>query len=233
MEAIQVRPPEQFEWEYESGILPAGGTVASWNDYRTEVVYDDSYWDVEGWADWCGSLAEPNVGWKDAYKVRCGDDVPERISELRRDGYTVIPVKFGDYGSQGCELEECDRTMATGFYYVDDLTIAREFGTEPDPRKAARRCLRGELETLGLIYKGEVFGYTTYGPGDEVEDSCWGLVGEDHACREADASLRYYGDACPVCRRKKQALGMPCWVCGGTGTLYGVEQTGWVQLEVA
>lgn len=231
MEAIQVRPPEQFSWEYSSEVKPYGGTVASWNSYRTEVVPDDHMWDVEGWAEWFGSLAEPNVGWKGAYKVRPGDDVPERISEMRRDGYTVIPVVFLDYGSHGCALEECDRTMATGYYYVDEYAIKQEFGE--GSRDKARDLLRGELEEIGLIYKGEVYGYTTYDPEGEVEDSCWGFVGEEHAYQEADASLRYYGDACPVCRRKKQVLGVPCWICGGTGTLYGVEQTGWVELEVA
>jgi hypothetical protein len=103
------------------------------------------------------------------------------------DTEVVIPLRFEDYGSRGSKLvtTDSDNNPNAAIYLGADM-LATEW--EGD-REKARKCLEAEVEEMSSYLSGEVYGYVIKGPGgedlpDNMQDSCWGFIGDSKYVRE-------------------------------------------------
>lgn len=134
------------------------------------------------------------------------------LLDIIEEQYTVLPVRYSDYGSSGCNIYEhndwdrCNGVMLTSLqdaiinwnlpkdsnwatWMPDwDQKTGKKNGKSIRLRSASMRLLKGELEEFGKYLQGDVYGYVITGPdntGKEIEESCWGFYGMDYVREEA------------------------------------------------
>lgn len=114
-------------------------------------------------------------------------DIQQYIRHEFEDAEVVIPLRFDDYGSSGCQLsEESDGSNANAVIYVNAETLAKEWDGDRDK---ARACMLAEVSEYSSWLTGEVSGYIIKdADGDDLEgpfhDSCWGFIGDSKYVRE-------------------------------------------------
>ena len=72
-----------------------------------------------------------------------------------------------------------------GIIAIEKEVAYNQWGKSNKTKSLALKCLQGEVETLDMYYRGEVFGYSiTDKLGNEI-DSMWGIFGLEYAIQEA------------------------------------------------
>ncbi len=155
---------EPIEQYIDDGI-----TVSLYPDYDCPSPIDPD------WSDQAGTLySEGGIGDRMA-GYSCA---AERIREARREGFTVLPLRFSDYGSAGARIWETDLDDANAYYQVSREEVAKEWGGN---RRHARRYLRAVVTELDRYLQGDCYGYSVEAPEADFLDSCWGFIGEEYA----------------------------------------------------
>lgn len=157
-----------------------GVTVALYPDYDCPSPIDDR------WSDQVGTLYSESgdIG------KRLGDvyDMAAYIREERLEGYTVLPLRFSDYGGSGARIWETTPDDANAFYEVSRRDIEKEWNGN---RAHARRYLRAIIEELDRYLQGDCYGYVVEAPEAGFDESCWGFIGEDYARSEMASVLAH------------------------------------------
>ena len=89
-----------------------------------------------------------------------------------------------------------------GWIYATKEVLDKEYGKGKWKREEVERVLKGEVEVYDQFLTGQVYGYTIEDEeGDEIDDSCWGLYGEDYAISEAKSVIDYQ-----ITKKEKDAV---------------------------
>jgi hypothetical protein len=110
----------------------------------------------------------------------------------------VLPLRFSDYGSSGCEIGETDLDNANAAAYLDAETLQEEWNGD---REKGLAYLRANVNEYAQWMAGEVYGYVIKDADGEdipsgtckgmlnLDVSCWGFIGDDDYVRkEANAA---------------------------------------------
>ena len=177
-------------------------TIAISPDLRVRIFQDE---DAEGPAGWdtLGQITYKR-GARECLGTEAIDaDRFEDIGWLIRKGELIgLPV-YG-YVHSGATISTTPFSCSwdsgrSGWVYctADKAKAKAEFAGQAHWRKAALKCLQGEVETFAQFLAGEVYGYVVErtrvnADGDtlveETLDSCWGFYGLEYAAAEGRAA---------------------------------------------
>lgn len=140
--------------------------------------------DGRGWVN-----ATSNDELQELVAVKYGGDNGTRM---------IVPVGMIDHsgvsyylggGSSPFDPGGWDSGTCGFLIYTNDML--REWGQPEDwPNHEILKSMSAEIAGYSAWANGECYGYTITDPnGDEVDDSCWGLIGYDYAEGEAKRAL--------------------------------------------
>lgn len=120
--------------------------------------------------------------------------VDERLLKVISEKYIVLPLYLYDHSGLTMNTTgfSCPWDSGqVGWIYVSKEDALKEFGGKSftaTTRQKAETLLRGEVEYYDAYLRGECYGYELYKNG-ELEDSCWGFVGD---CEDALKAIEEY-----------------------------------------
>ncbi len=116
--------------------------------------------------------------------------VDERLMNMIRQKYIMLPLYLYDHSgiTMNTTGYSCPWDSGqVGWIYASKEDALREFGGKvltAEKRAQAENLMRGEVETYDCYLRGECYGYELYKNG-QLEDSCWGFLGEWDGVRQA------------------------------------------------
>ena len=120
----------------------------------------------------------------------CNEDAD--LKTLERKGYIVLPLSVYDHSGVSIYIgNKCDPwdSGRLGWYIVSKEKIRKEYGAKrigKRLREKVEQILENEVETFNHYINGEVYSFTLYHNGEEV-DSCGGFYDSDN---EHDGFIR-------------------------------------------
>jgi hypothetical protein len=156
------------------------------NGYRVEVVKDEDPCNPREW-DNAGTVAALVDGCRYAF----GDErrTHDEIHAITNDpSMIVLPVYMYDHSGTTINTTgfSCPWDSGQiGIIYISRRDAVKEWGKKlctQTVAERARKCLKGEIETLDQYITGSVYGYCAYNPDGQQTDSCWGFYGSIEEC---------------------------------------------------
>lgn len=141
--------------------------------YRVEIHHDAEWRNLARDSDNVGRFAIPGPRLQWDWQ----DDAASYREVREQAGEPIVAIPLDIWEQAGCCNIRVRRSWdgADGFYWAPWSAIERE---SFDGISQLTACLMAEIRELVSELEGDVWGYVVRGPAGEVEESCWGYIGE-------------------------------------------------------
>lgn len=171
------------------------GTMGFTHDLRREYIVGDETVSTDDWATDCRYC--DGDGCK-----RCDDNgyrivSPSEWARRELEAPIAFGLRFEEGHGYGASLYlEDDPESANGVVYLSRETLREEWGTGPAAFKAARACLRAEVEEYRSFLNGEVYFWNVEDSDGNILASVCGYIGDlDYVISEARSGAEEARDA--------------------------------------
>lgn len=159
------------------------------DNWELKIDYDESIdsprdWDNLGQICVSKRCTYCNNEYKDADSLTWCDETSD-LRTLERRGFIVLPLSYYDHSAVRIYIgNKCDPwdSGRLGWYIVSKEKVRKEYGAKrigKRLREKVEQILENEVETFNHYINGEVYSFTLYHNGEEV-DSCGGFYDSDN-----------------------------------------------------